>query len=72
MKALVYHGPGQKSWDSVANPTIQAPTDAIVKIDTATIAAIATITAAGTATRSRRTIRLWRAAAAKRASIPAP
>src|SRR6202048_2576691 len=37
MKALVYHGPGLKSWDNVANPTIQLPTDAIVKIDTATI-----------------------------------
>ena len=37
MKALVYHGPGQKSWDTVPNPTIQSPTDAIVKIDTATI-----------------------------------
>jgi alcohol dehydrogenase len=37
MKALVYHGPGQKSWDTVPSPTIQVPTDAIVKIDTATI-----------------------------------
>jgi alcohol dehydrogenase len=37
MKALVYHGPGQKSWDTVPNPAIQSPTDAIVKIDTATI-----------------------------------
>jgi len=37
MKALVYHGPGQRSWDTVPNPTIQKPTDAIVKIDTATI-----------------------------------
>ena len=37
MKALVYHGPGQKSWDTVPSPTIQTPTDAIVKIDTATI-----------------------------------
>jgi alcohol dehydrogenase len=37
MKALVYHGPGQKSWDTVPSPTIQLPTDAIVKIDTATI-----------------------------------
>jgi alcohol dehydrogenase len=37
MKALVYHGPGQKSWDTVPSPTIQNPTDAIVKIDTATI-----------------------------------
>src|ERR1700732_3684710 len=37
MKALVYHGPGKRSWDTVPNPTIQLPTDAIVKIDTATI-----------------------------------
>ncbi len=37
MKALVYHGPGQRSWDTVPNPTIQSPTDAIVKIDTTTI-----------------------------------
>jgi alcohol dehydrogenase len=37
MKALVYHGPGKRSWDTVPNPTIQSPTDAIVKIDTATI-----------------------------------
>ena len=42
-----------------------------LKIDTATIAAIARTTAAGTATRSTRTIRLWRAATAKRASMPA-
>jgi alcohol dehydrogenase len=37
MRALVYHGPGLKSWDNVPNPTIQLPTDAIVKIDAATI-----------------------------------
>ncbi|HZK75121.1 MAG TPA: zinc-dependent alcohol dehydrogenase family protein [Clostridia bacterium] len=37
MKALVYHGPAKRSWDTVPNPTIVAPTDAIVKIDTATI-----------------------------------
>jgi len=37
MKALVCHGPGEKSWDTVPNPTIQSSTDAIVKIDTATI-----------------------------------
>ena len=37
MKALVYHGPGKKSWDTVPSPTIQVATDAIVKIDTATI-----------------------------------
>jgi alcohol dehydrogenase len=37
MKALVYHGPGKRSWDSVADPTIVDPTDAIVRIDTSTI-----------------------------------
>ena len=37
MKALVYHGPGQRTWEDVPDPTIQAPTDAIVKIDSSTI-----------------------------------
>jgi alcohol dehydrogenase len=37
MKALVYHGPGQRSWDEVPDPQIQEPTDAIVRIDSATI-----------------------------------
>ena len=37
MKALVYHGPGQKSWETVPDPVIQEPTDAIVRIDTTTI-----------------------------------
>jgi alcohol dehydrogenase len=37
MKALVYHGPGERAWESVPDPTIQEPTDAIVRIDTATI-----------------------------------
>jgi alcohol dehydrogenase len=37
MKALVYHGPGERSWDVVPDPTILEPTDAIVRIDTATI-----------------------------------
>lgn len=37
MQALVYHGPGQKSWESVPDPTILEPTDAIVRVDTATI-----------------------------------
>jgi alcohol dehydrogenase len=37
MKALVYHGPGQRGWDSVEDPSIIAPTDAIVRIDTTTI-----------------------------------
>jgi alcohol dehydrogenase len=37
MKALVYHGPGQRSWDSVDDPTIIDPTDAVVRVDTTTI-----------------------------------
>jgi alcohol dehydrogenase len=37
MKALVYHGPGKKSWDEVPDPTIQDPTDAIVKVESTTI-----------------------------------
>ncbi len=37
MNALVYHGPGKKSWDTVPDPVIQQPTDAIVAIDMTTI-----------------------------------
>src|SRR4051812_8261233 len=37
MKALVYHGPGRRAWEDAPDPTIQAPTDAIVKIDASTI-----------------------------------
>jgi alcohol dehydrogenase len=37
MKALVYHGPGERGWDTVDDPTILDPTDAIVRIDTSTI-----------------------------------
>ncbi|MQA16218.1 MAG: zinc-binding dehydrogenase [Pseudonocardiaceae bacterium] len=37
MKALVYHGPGQKSWDSVADPGPTEPTDVVVQVDTTTI-----------------------------------
>src|SRR6185312_5544105 len=37
MKALVYHGPGQRSWDTVADPGIVDPTDIVVRIDTSTI-----------------------------------
>jgi alcohol dehydrogenase len=37
MKALVYHGPGQRAWDNVPDPTIQQPTDAVVRIDSSTI-----------------------------------
>jgi len=37
MKALVYHGPGQKAWEEVPDPVIIDPTDVIVQIDTTTI-----------------------------------
>ena len=37
MKALVYHGPGQRSWEDVPDPVIVDPTDAIVRIDSSTI-----------------------------------
>ncbi|BCW58710.1 zinc-dependent alcohol dehydrogenase family protein [Arthrobacter sp. StoSoilB20] len=37
MKALVYGGPGEKSWTEVPDPVILHPTDAIVRIDTTTI-----------------------------------
>jgi alcohol dehydrogenase len=37
MKALVYHGPGERSWDTVPDPSIIQPTDAVVRIDTTTI-----------------------------------
>ena len=37
MKALVFGGPGQRSWDTVDDPGIQDPTDVIVKVDTTTI-----------------------------------
>jgi alcohol dehydrogenase len=37
MKALVYHGPGQRSWDEVPDPVIEQPTDIVVRIETSTI-----------------------------------
>jgi len=37
MKALVYHGPGQRGWDDVPDPSIIDPTDIVVRIDTSTI-----------------------------------
>lgn len=37
MRALVYHGPGSKSWDEVPGPTIQEDTDAVVRVDSVTI-----------------------------------
>jgi alcohol dehydrogenase len=37
MRALVYHGPGNKAWEDVPDPTILADTDAIVRVDAVTI-----------------------------------
>ena len=37
MKALVYHGPGQKAWEDVPKPEIVSDTDAIVRVDAVTI-----------------------------------
>jgi alcohol dehydrogenase len=37
MKALVYHGPGNKAWEDVPDATIQEPTDVVVRVDTTTI-----------------------------------
>src|ERR1700712_5832581 len=37
MKALVYHGPGHKSWDDVPDPRIVDDTDAIIGVDATTI-----------------------------------
>jgi alcohol dehydrogenase len=37
VKALVYNGPGDKSWTDVPNPEIINPTDVIVRVETTTI-----------------------------------
>ncbi len=37
MKAIVYHGPGQKAWEEVPDPVIIDDTDAIVRVDAVTI-----------------------------------
>ena len=37
MKALVYHGPGEKSWETVTDPKPENSTDVVVRIDTTTI-----------------------------------
>ena len=37
MRAIVYHGPGNKRWEEVPNPTIMDDTDAIVRVDAVTI-----------------------------------
>jgi alcohol dehydrogenase len=37
MRALVYHGPGQKAWEEVPKPVLVDDTDAIVRVDATTI-----------------------------------
>jgi alcohol dehydrogenase len=37
MKALVYHGPGERGWDTVDDSAIVDATDIIVRVDTSTI-----------------------------------
>jgi alcohol dehydrogenase len=37
MKALVYHGPGKRAWESKPSPILQESGDAIVRITTSTI-----------------------------------
>lgn len=37
MKALVYHGPGNKAWEEVPDARLQDSTDVVVKVDTTTI-----------------------------------
>ena len=37
MKALVYHGPGKRSWEEKPRPALKEPTDAIVKVARTTI-----------------------------------
>lgn len=37
MRALVYHGPGRRSWEDVPEPVIHDPEDAVVRVDAVTI-----------------------------------
>jgi alcohol dehydrogenase len=37
MKALVYYGPGKRSWDDVPDPEVRDPEDAVVRVDGFTI-----------------------------------
>lgn len=37
MKAVVYHGPGQKSWEEAPKPVVIDDTDAIIRVDAVTI-----------------------------------
>jgi alcohol dehydrogenase len=37
MRAVVYHGPGEKAWEEVPDPVVLDDTDAVVRVDAVTI-----------------------------------
>ena len=37
MKALVYHGAGKRAWEETPKPTVDKPTDAVVRLLRTTI-----------------------------------
>jgi alcohol dehydrogenase len=37
MNALVYHGPGQRKWETKPKPTVRERGDAIVRVTTSTV-----------------------------------
>lgn len=37
MRAMIFHGPGTKSWEEVPDPVVQQSTDAVVRVDAVTI-----------------------------------
>ena len=37
MKALVYYGPGKRSWEDVREPEVTDPEDVVVRVDAFTI-----------------------------------
>jgi alcohol dehydrogenase len=37
MRAVVYHGPGNKTWEEVPKPSLRDDTDAVVRVDAVTI-----------------------------------
>src|SRR5512143_3026472 len=37
MRALVYHGPGSKAWEEVADASMSEDTDVVVRVDAVTI-----------------------------------
>ena len=54
MRALSYHGPGQKAWETVADPEITHDLDAVIRVNTVTICGRAAETGALKVVLSRR------------------